>query len=79
MGSKIAHENEAPFPERLAEFFVRSFCTPLGIVVDPFSGSGTTAAVARKWGRNWIAIDVRQSQIDLTKRRMQENESLFAV
>lgn len=23
MGSKLAHENEAPFPERLAEFFVR--------------------------------------------------------
>lgn len=28
MGSNLAHENQAPFPERLAEFMVRSFCPP---------------------------------------------------
>lgn len=72
MGSKMAHENEAPFPERLPEFFVRSFCPPGGIVVDPFSGSGTTAAVARRLGRHFVAIDLRQSQCDLTRRRVSE-------
>lgn len=72
MGSKLAHENEAPFPESLAEVFVRSFCPPNGIVLDPFSGSGTTAAVATKWGRRWLGIDVRESQVDLTTRRVAE-------
>jgi hypothetical protein len=72
MGSALAHETEAPFPEKLAEFFIRSFCKPSGIVLDPFSGSGTTAAVAIKTGRQYIAIDVRQSQCDLTKRRLAE-------
>lgn len=70
MGSPLAHENEAPFPEALAEFFIRSFCPPGGTVLDPFSGSGTTAAVATKAGRNAIAIDVRPSQITLTKKRL---------
>lgn len=72
MGSDLAHENEAPFPEKLAEFFIRSFCPPGGIVLDPFSGSGTTAAVAARTGRQYIAIDVRQSQCDLTRRRLAE-------
>ncbi len=72
MGSKLNAENEAPFPERLAEFFIRSFCPPGGTVLDPFSGSGTTAAVANRFGRNAIAIDVRQNQCDLTKKRIDE-------
>lgn len=72
MGSKLAAENEAPFPERLAEFFIRSFCPPSGIVLDPFSGSGTTASVAQQHGRNFLAIDVRDSQCELTKRRLEE-------
>lgn len=69
-GSSLAYENEAPFPEKLVEVFVRSFCPPGGTVLDPFSGSGTTAAVAVAWGRQAIGIDVRQSQIDLARRRL---------
>lgn len=72
MGSVMAHENEAPFPEKLPEFFIRSFCPPDGIVLDPFSGSGTTAAVAKRWGRQFIALDIRASQCDLTARRTAE-------
>lgn len=72
LGSKIAHENEAPFPEKLAEFFIKSFCPPQGITLDPFVGSGTTVAVAKRLGRSYIGIDVRQSQIDLTLRRLTE-------
>jgi hypothetical protein len=70
MGHKLCHENEAPFPEDLAEFFIRSFCPPLGIVLDPFSGSGTTASVAIRTGRRYIAIDIRDSQVELTKQRL---------
>lgn len=72
MGSKYAHENEAPFPESLVEPFIRCFCPPGGIVLDPFCGSGTTLAVAKKFGRSAIGIDLRQSQVDLTERRIGE-------
>lgn len=74
LGSKKAHENEAPFSEKLASFFIRAFCPPRGIVVDPFSGSGTTAAVAVKTGRRFLAGDVRESQVQLTRRRVVEAE-----
>lgn len=69
MGSKLSHENEAPFPESLVLRFVLSFVPPGGVVLDPFMGSGTTAAVAIKNGRDWIGIDARESQVELTKRR----------
>lgn len=72
MGSTYAHENEAPFPEKLAEWMIRTFAKPGSCVLDPFCGSGTTCAVAKKLGRAYCGIDIRQSQIDLTKRRLAE-------
>lgn len=75
MGDALCHDNEAPFPESLATFFVKSFCPPGGIVLDPFSGSGTTVKVAATNGRKWIGIDIRESQIELSRQRL----GLFAA
>ncbi len=72
MGDDICHETEAPFPESLAEFFIRSFCRPGGTVLDCFAGSGTTVAVACRTGRKGIGIDIRKNQIVLGKRRLAE-------
>jgi len=72
MGSKLAHENEAPFPEKLAEAFILSFCPPGGTVLDPFSGSGTTGAVAIRHGRKFVGHEIRQSMYELTKQRLAE-------
>jgi len=79
MGSDLAHKNEAAFPEKLAEWFVLSFCPPQGIVYDPFCGSGTTLAVAEKNGRRWIGSDIRESQVDLSHRRIAEEKTLFSL
>jgi len=70
MGWKDATKNEAPFPEWLAEFFIRSFCPPGGIVLDPFSGSGTTVSMAVKHGRSGVGIDARGSQVWLGETRL---------
>jgi DNA modification methylase len=70
MGNELCHENEAPFPEALADVFVQSFCPPGGLVCDPFAGSGTTLAVAVRHGRNAMGCDLRQSQVDLARRRI---------
>lgn len=72
MGHPLAHENEAPFPESLAEFFVSSFCPPSGTVLDPFCGSGTTLSVANRLGRNGIGLEIRREQCELSQRRLQE-------
>lgn len=72
MGDKLAHESEAPFPEFVAECFVRSFCPPGGTVLDPFVGSGTTSKVAKRFGRNSIGIDIRDGVggLDTARRRL---------
>lgn len=76
MGSLLCHQTEAPFPERLAYPFVATYCQPGGLVLDPFSGSGTTVAVAVANGRRGLGIDLRPSQIDLGRRRLAELASV---
>ncbi len=72
MGSNIATEGEAPFPIQVPSLFIRSFCPKGGVVCDPFCGTGTTIAEAIHWGRKFIGIDLRPSQIELTKRRIKQ-------
>jgi len=72
MGDDLAHEHDAPYPEWLVEKFVKCFCEPGGVVLDPFIGSGTTAAVALKLGRGCIGFDVDRKSIALSKRRVKK-------
>lgn len=72
MGHPLSHKNEAPFPLQVPELFIRSFCPPGGLVLDPFSGSGTTAHAAVKWGRRFVTFDRRPSQCQITRQRVAE-------
>lgn len=72
MGHDLASENEAPYPLKLAEWFIRGWCPPGGTVCDPFSGSGTTAHAALNLGRNAHCFDIRLSQVFLGRKRLME-------
>ncbi len=72
MGHKLSHENEAPFPVKLASWFIRSHCPQGGTVLDCFAGSGTTGQAAVELGRNVILTDIRESQCCLSRRRLAE-------
>ena len=43
---------------------------PGDLVLDPTCGSGTTAYVAERWGRRWIAIDTSRVALALAKHRL---------
>lgn len=78
-GHDLAHENEAPMVLAVAERFVCWFVPPGGIICDPFGGSGTTLHAAMNHGRRGISCDLRQSQVELTKRRLRSvTPSLFS-
>lgn len=47
-----------PKPERLLERIIHIGSNPGDIVLDCFAGSGTTAAVAHKMGRRWLAAEL---------------------
>jgi DNA modification methylase len=53
----------ATYPPALIEPCIKAGCPEGGIVLDPFSGSGTTAMVARKLGRHAIGLDLSLSYI----------------
>lgn len=53
----IAYIHPAIFPEKLAEDNILSWSNECDIVLDLFGGSGTTAKIAKKLGRNWIYIE----------------------
>lgn len=79
LGSPLAHENEAPFPEALPEYFLPVLCPPGGKVLDPFSGSGTTVAVAHRLGMHGIGVDIRESQTELGTRRLSHVEVVSSL
>ena len=53
-----------PKPEKLLSHILRIGSNPGDIVLDPFVGSGTTAAVAHKMGRRWVAIERESDTIE---------------
>jgi hypothetical protein len=59
-------------PEPLLERVIAVSSNPGDVVLDCFVGSGTTAAVAQKLGRRWIACDINKGAIQTTAKRVME-------
>jgi adenine-specific DNA-methyltransferase len=58
-------------PESLLERIISASSNPGDLVLDCFVGSGTTAAVAQKLGRRWIASDINKGAVQTTSKRLQ--------
>ena len=41
------------------------------MVLDPFFGSGTTAEVAMKQGKDWVGIDLNNEYIGISEKRLE--------
>ncbi len=57
-------------PEALVERIISSSSKEGDLVADFFVGSGTTAAVAEKLGRKWIATDLGKFAVHTTRKRL---------
>ena len=57
-------------PEPLLERIINASSNEGDLVADFFCGSGTTAAVAEKFGRKWIVTDLGKFAIHTTRKRM---------
>jgi site-specific DNA-methyltransferase (cytosine-N4-specific) len=70
----------AVFPPALIEPCILAGSRPGDIVLDPFSGSGTTGFVCAKHGRIYIGIDINRDYHELAKKRIEaesQQEKLF--
>ncbi len=57
-------------PEALLYRVILSSSNPGDVVLDPFFGSGTTGAVAKKLHRNWIGIERDETYIKVAQERI---------
>tara|TARA_R110000868_G_scaffold411061_1_gene701573 strand:+ start:760 stop:1557 length:798 start_codon:yes stop_codon:yes gene_type:complete len=68
----------APFPEALARDHILSWSNEGDIVLDPFSGSGTTAKMARLMGRQFIGIEINPEYCAIARKRLRQQVLEFA-
>jgi len=67
---KKAHPTQKP--ESLLHRVILSSTVVGDIVLDPFFGTGTTGAVAKKLGRNFLGIEQDRGYIDIALKRIKE-------
>lgn len=61
----------AMFPQNLVADLIECGCKPGGVVLDPFMGSGTTAMVAKQYGRHYIGFELNAEYCEIAKQRAQ--------
>jgi site-specific DNA-methyltransferase (adenine-specific) len=76
-GSRMKHQHPATFPDKLPYDFIRCFCPPDGIVLDPFMGSGTTALAALTLKRRFLGFDISEEYVELAKQRILSDRSSY--
>jgi modification methylase len=75
---KRAGNHPAPFPEKLPGRLMRLYTYgavgdfPGELVLDPFAGTGTTCAVARRMGRRYVGIDIEAAYVKIAQERVRE-------
>ena len=69
-GAKESMGYKTQKPEALLERIINASSNEGDLVADFFCGSGTTAAVAEKMGRKWIATDLGKFGIHTTRKRL---------
>jgi len=57
-------------PEEMLKRIIVASSNKGDLVLDPFSGSGTTAVVAKRLGRNWIGIEQSKKYVEMAKKRI---------
>ncbi len=67
--------HDAMFPEELVRRLVLLYSLPDDVVFDPFMGSGTTAAVAYRNGRNYAGIERDKGYYELIQKNLQAVEN----
>ena len=62
----------AVFPEQLANDHIVSWSNEGDVVLDPFSGSGTTHKMALLNNRKFIGFEISQEYVDIERKRLED-------
>jgi len=76
------NDHPAPFPEQLASDHIISWSNEGDIVLDPFTGSGTTAKMAIANKRKFVGIEISEEYCQIARERVAKADktgTLFAM
>ncbi len=76
---KIFGKHPTQKPLELLERIIQASTQKGDVVLDPFSGSGTTGLAAQNLGRNYIGIELEKDYLDLSIKRFKFQESHLPV
>lgn len=69
----------AVFPEELLKIPILATCPEDGVVLDPFSGTGSTVSAALKLGRRGIGIELSEEYLNVSRQRIMGKELALAI
>lgn len=72
-GAKTVKGHGATFPEELVEKIITNFSNEGHKIYDPFLGTGTTCAVARKLGREYFGSELSEQYFKIAKERIKND------
>ncbi len=76
---QIRRDHPAPFPLEIPRRLIQMFSFTGDTVLDPFAGTGTTAAAAVEMGRNSISVELIPEYVDIIERRLAGQQSLRSL
>lgn len=74
---KVAFKHPAIFPEKLAQDHILSWSNEGDVVLDPFSGSGTTAKMAKICHRHYLGFEISPEYTDISRQRLAQLDDLL--
>jgi site-specific DNA-methyltransferase (adenine-specific) len=69
---KDAYGHPALMPEKMAEDFIISFSRPGDLILDPFSGAGTTSKMAMLNGRRYLGMEICENYASDSRKRLEK-------
>ena len=71
-GASTRNGHPAPYPREIAERLIRMFSFAGDVILDPFSGTGSTAIAAIVAGRSSIGVEIDPGYVEMARANIQE-------
>lgn len=76
---EVSKDHPCVFPQELVRRCLTPYTNERDVVLDPYSGSGTTGVVALEMGRRFIGIELKKEYVENSRQRLLSKEKSGVV